>query len=66
MSLLNLLAGLLLIAVSTQPLAGGLSLNEFGTPSMGTAGAGAHALADDASTGIGVGVRFNYLRFNYK
>jgi long-chain fatty acid transport protein len=30
--------------------AGGLYLNEFGTPSMGVAGAGAQAVADDAST----------------
>jgi long-subunit fatty acid transport protein len=49
-SSLNLLAGLLLTAVSTQLLAGGLYLNEFGTPAMGTAGAGAHALPNDAST----------------
>lgn len=31
-------------------LAGGLYLNEFATPSMGTAGAGQEAYADDAST----------------
>ena len=30
--------------------AGGLYLNEFGTPSMGVAGAGASAVASDAST----------------
>jgi long-chain fatty acid transport protein len=30
--------------------AGGLYLNEFGTPSMGVAGAGATAVASDAST----------------
>jgi long-chain fatty acid transport protein len=30
--------------------AGGLYINEFGTPSMGVAGAGANAVADDAST----------------
>ena len=29
--------------------AGGLYLNEFGTPSMGVAGAGANAVASDAS-----------------
>jgi hypothetical protein len=29
--------------------AGGLYLNEFGTPSMGVAGAGAHVVASDAS-----------------
>jgi len=34
-------------AIST---AGGLYLNEFGTPSMGVAGAGANAVASDAST----------------
>ncbi len=34
----------------SQAVAGGLYLNEFGTPSMGTAGAGAHAWANDAST----------------
>ena len=40
--------GLALAASQTQ--AGGLYLNEFGTPSMGTAGAGASAWAIDAST----------------
>ena len=30
--------------------AGGLYLNEFGTPSMGVAGAGTHVVASDAST----------------
>ena len=30
--------------------AGGLYINEFGTPSMGVAGAGANAVASDAST----------------
>jgi len=30
--------------------ADGLYLNEFGTPSMGVAGAGTHAVAIDAST----------------
>jgi long-chain fatty acid transport protein len=30
--------------------AGGLYINEFGTPSMGVAGAGANAVANDAST----------------
>jgi long-chain fatty acid transport protein len=38
----------LLLTSSAQ--AGGLFLNEFGTPAMGTAGAGAHAWANDAST----------------
>jgi long-chain fatty acid transport protein len=41
---------MLLTAISTPVLAGGLYLNEYGTSAMGTAGAGAHALADDAST----------------
>jgi len=48
LSVLFFLAILLLIpAVS---IAGGLYINEFGTPSMGTAGAGANAVASDAST----------------
>jgi long-chain fatty acid transport protein len=38
------------IFISTTALAGGLYLNEFGTPSMGVAGAGANAVASDAST----------------
>jgi long-chain fatty acid transport protein len=44
---------LILSIVVTLPgpvWAGGLYLNEFGTPSMGTAGAGANAVANDAST----------------
>ncbi len=46
--ILFFLGSLLMIpAVST---AGGLYLNEFGTPSMGVAGAGANAVASDAST----------------
>jgi long-chain fatty acid transport protein len=36
--------------INTTALAGGLYLNEFGTPSMGVAGAGANAVASDAST----------------
>jgi len=36
--------------LSTQSQAGGLYLNEFATPSMGVAGAGAEAIANDAST----------------
>lgn len=46
------LLGLCLCTVpSTLPaLAGGLYLNEFATPAMGAAGAGAEALAEDAST----------------
>ena len=42
--------GCLLIGPVTTLHAGGLYLNEFATTSMGTAGAGAHALAMDAST----------------
>ncbi len=38
---------LMLPCIST---AGGLYINEFGTPSMGVAGAGANAVASDAST----------------
>jgi len=38
------------IFINTTALAGGLYLNEFGTPSMGVAGAGANAVASDAST----------------
>ena len=40
-----------LTALAAGPAwAGGLYLNEFGTPTMGTAGAGASALAENAST----------------
>jgi long-chain fatty acid transport protein len=39
--------------LSASPaLAGGLYLSEFGTPAMGAAGAGAEALAEDASTAL--------------
>ena len=42
-----------LVAAATLPArAGGLYANEFGTPEMGTAGAGAEASALDASTAI--------------
>jgi long-chain fatty acid transport protein len=41
---------LLVYTFSGTTWAGGLYLNEFGTPSMGTAGAGANAIASDAST----------------
>ena len=44
-----LLASTLLILPCISQ-AGGLYLNEFGTPSMGVAGAGANAVASDAST----------------
>jgi len=43
------LAGSLLAGASQ---AGGIYVPTFGTPSMGTAGAGAQAIADDASTAI--------------
>ena len=43
-------AGLFLGVLANTAFAGGLYLNEFGTPSMGTAGAGAQAWANDAST----------------
>ncbi|MHC5083491.1 MAG: OmpP1/FadL family transporter [Planctomycetota bacterium] len=39
-------------AFSSELFAGGLYLNEFGTPSMGNAGAGASAEASDASTAL--------------
>jgi long-chain fatty acid transport protein len=38
------------IFINTTALAGGLYINEFGTPGMGTAGAGTNAVASDAST----------------
>jgi long-chain fatty acid transport protein len=45
------LTGLVLLAGATSSArAGGLYLNEFATPSMGTAGAGQEAYANDAST----------------
>jgi long-chain fatty acid transport protein len=40
----------LVVALAGPVWAGGLYLNEFGTPSMGTAGAGANAIANDAAT----------------
>ena len=40
----------LLLMLPCISQAGGLYLNEFGTPSMGVAGAGTHAVASDAST----------------
>ena len=39
-----------LISYTTIAIAGGLYINEFGTSTMGTAGAGAQAYANDAST----------------
>jgi long-chain fatty acid transport protein len=44
------LIGSLLMLANTTVFAGGLYINEFGTPSMGVAGAGAGAVASDAST----------------
>ncbi len=41
---------ILLLVIPRVSTAGGLYLNEFGTPSMGVAGAGANAVASDAST----------------
>jgi long-chain fatty acid transport protein len=41
---------ILFLAIPCVSSAGGLYLNEFGTPSMGVAGAGANAVASDAST----------------
>ena len=41
---------MLLPAFTGPAWSGGLYLNEFGTPSMGVAGAGANAVASDAST----------------
>ena len=49
-ALRSLCFSVILPVVSRPVLAGGLYLNEFGTPAMGTAGAGAQALANDAST----------------
>jgi len=39
-----------LLMIPAVSSAGGLYINEFGTPSMGVAGAGANAVASDAST----------------
>ncbi len=41
---------ILFLVIPCVGLAGGLYLSEFGTPSMGVAGAGANAVAGDAST----------------
>ena len=48
-SIILLFLGSLLMIPSVST-AGGLYINEFGTPSMGVAGAGANAVASDAST----------------
>ncbi len=42
--------GLVMVTCAGPAWAGGLYLNEFATPSMGVAGAGAEAVASDAST----------------
>jgi hypothetical protein len=47
MALLSISA---IVSVEGAAHAGGLYLNEFATPSMGTAGAGAEAWANSAST----------------
>ncbi len=49
LSIIGLLTTMLLILPCISQ-AGGLYINEFGTPSMGTAGAGTNAVASDAST----------------
>jgi long-chain fatty acid transport protein len=48
--LLMALISTIFLAIPCVSTAGGLYLNEFGTPSMGVAGAGANAVASDAST----------------
>ena len=48
--LLVALIATLFFTIPCVSIAGGLYLNEFGTPSMGVAGAGANAVASDAST----------------
>ncbi|MGD9185012.1 MAG: outer membrane protein transport protein [Desulfobacterales bacterium] len=48
--LLVALCFILILGIPMVSTAGGLYLNEFGTPSMGVAGAGANAVASDAST----------------
>ncbi len=49
-SVLFVFSSVFLISSTTVAMAGGLYINEFGTSAMGTAGAGAHAYANDAST----------------
>jgi long-chain fatty acid transport protein len=49
-SMIVLAVALLLALASAPSTAGGLYLSEFGTPSMGVSGAGAPAIANDAST----------------
>ena len=47
---LSLMSLALIVGSYNSALSGGLYLNEFATPSMGVAGAGAEAVANDAST----------------
>ena len=47
---ISALIALFFIFINTTAFAGGLYISEFGTPSMGVAGAGAQAVASDAST----------------
>jgi len=47
---ISALSALFFVFINTIALAGGLYLNEFGTPSMGVAAAGANAVAANAST----------------
>jgi len=51
-SVAAILCVLVAVAVALPARAGGIYANEFGTPEMGTAGAGAEASALDASTAI--------------
>jgi long-chain fatty acid transport protein len=46
----NTLLATLLIMFSSAAFAGGLYVGEFGQPNMGASGAGAQAIAEDAST----------------
>jgi long-subunit fatty acid transport protein len=50
LSTTTFLSLVLIAGGTTSVVAGGLYINEFATPSMGVAGAGAEAVADDAST----------------
>ena len=51
-SVAAILCAMVALAVAQPARAGGIYANEFGTPEMGTAGAGAEASALDASTAI--------------
>ncbi len=50
MRTLRILIGAAVLGLAAEAQAGGLFIQEFGTPSHATAGAAAQALADDAST----------------